>query len=66
MFTAVGYVIPLAFLLTNDRMRSYGCDSARAMSEFFAKGCVPGALNKVWVSLCERWDYEGIACVYKE
>ncbi|XP_022703408.1 melanotransferrin-like isoform X2 [Varroa jacobsoni] len=46
MFTAVGYVIPLAFLLTNDRMRSYGCDSARAMSEFFAKGCVPGALNK--------------------
>ena len=46
MFTAAGYVIPLAFLLTNDRMRSYGCDSARAMSEFFSKGCVPGALNE--------------------
>ncbi|XP_073969990.1 transferrin 2 [Rhodnius prolixus] len=43
--TAAGWVIPMAYLLTNGWMRSYGCDSMRAAAEYFSKSCVPGALS---------------------
>ncbi|XP_015788305.1 melanotransferrin-like [Tetranychus urticae] len=43
--TAAGWVVPLGFLLSNNRMRSYGCDSLTAASQFFQKSCAPGALS---------------------
>ncbi|GFR00340.1 ovotransferrin [Trichonephila clavata] len=43
---AAGWVIPMSFLLSSERMRSYGCDSAHAAAEFFQKSCVPGALSR--------------------
>ncbi|RWS06598.1 Transferrin-like protein, partial [Dinothrombium tinctorium] len=55
---AAGWVMPISFLLSNNRMRSYGCDSAKAVSEFFQKSCAPGALlsdfNPTWslMNLC--------------
>lgn len=43
---AAGWVIPLSFLLSNNRMRSYGaCEAERAASQFFSKSCVPGSLS---------------------
>ena len=43
---AAGWVIPLSFLLSNGRMRSYGeCEAAKAASQFFEKSCAPGALS---------------------
>ena len=54
---AAGWVIPLSFLLSNARMRSYGCDSVRAASEFFQKSCVPGALSREFYSYDSSWDY---------
>lgn len=54
---AAGWVIPLSFLLSNVRMRSYGCDSVRAASEFFQKSCVPGALSREFYSFDNTWDY---------
>ena len=38
-----GWVMPMAWLLTNERVRDYGCDSLRAASEYFAEACAPGA-----------------------
>ncbi|CAB3359989.1 Hypothetical predicted protein [Cloeon dipterum] len=43
--TASGWVIPLAYLISNGWIRSYGCDSIRAAAEYFTKSCVPGALS---------------------
>ncbi|XP_054721697.1 melanotransferrin-like [Uloborus diversus] len=43
---AAGWVIPMSFLISSERMRSYGCDSAHAAAEFFQKSCVPGALSR--------------------
>ncbi|XP_015924816.1 transferrin 2 [Parasteatoda tepidariorum] len=43
---AAGWVVPMSFLLSSERMRSYGCDSAHAAAEFFQKSCVPGALSR--------------------
>ena len=43
--SAAGWVYPLAYLLTNNWMRGYGCDSVRAAAEYFTKSCVPGALS---------------------
>lgn len=43
--TASGWVIPLAYLISNGWIRSYGCDSVRAAAEYFTKSCVPGALS---------------------
>ena len=43
--TAAGWVVPLGFLLSNNRMRSYGCDSLTAAAQFFQKSCAPGALS---------------------
>lgn len=43
-----GWVMPLNFLLSNDRMRKYdNCDSARSGAEFFDKSCAPGILSTV-------------------
>ncbi|XP_075238326.1 transferrin 2 [Lycorma delicatula] len=43
--TAAGWIIPLAYLISNGWIRSYGCDSIRAAAEYFTKSCVPGALS---------------------
>ncbi|XP_076068104.1 transferrin 2 isoform X2 [Oratosquilla oratoria] len=42
----VGWVIPMAYLINNDLIRSYGCNSIRAASEYFEKSCSPGALSR--------------------
>jgi len=54
---AAGWVIPLSFLLSNARMRPYGCDSVRAASEFFQKSCIPGSLSREFYSYDSTWDY---------
>uniref|UniRef100_U5EEQ2 Putative transferrin 2 n=1 Tax=Corethrella appendiculata TaxID=1370023 RepID=U5EEQ2_9DIPT len=43
--TAAGWVYPLAYLISNNWIRPYGCDSVRAAAEYFTKSCVPGALS---------------------
>lgn len=43
--TAAGWVMPMAYLITNSWIRPYGCDSLRAAAEYFSKSCVPGALS---------------------
>lgn len=43
--TAAGWVYPMAYLISNDWIRPYGCDSIRAAAEYFSKSCVPGALS---------------------
>lgn len=43
--TGAGWIIPLAYLISNGWIRSYGCDSIRAAAEYFSKSCVPGALS---------------------
>lgn len=58
--TAAGWVIPMAFLLSNSRMRSYGCDSVRAASEFFSKSCAPGALSKIYHRDPSSWEYKNL------
>jgi Transferrin. len=40
-----GWIVPLAFLISNGWIRSYGCNSIRAAAEYFTKSCVPGALS---------------------
>lgn len=45
IYSGGGWIIPMAFLLSNGWMRSYGCDSIQAASEYFSKSCVPGALS---------------------
>lgn len=43
-----GWVMPINFLLSNDRMRKYkNCDSARAAAEHFDKSCTPGIMSSV-------------------
>ncbi|XP_063233370.1 transferrin 2 isoform X4 [Bacillus rossius redtenbacheri] len=43
--TAAGWIIPMAYLISNGWIRSYGCNSVRAAAEYFTKSCVPGALS---------------------
>ncbi|KDR17893.1 melanotransferrin isoform X2 [Zootermopsis nevadensis] len=43
--TGAGWIVPLAFLISNGWIRSYGCNSVRAAAEYFTKSCVPGALS---------------------
>ncbi|VVC43089.1 Transferrin,Transferrin family, iron binding site,Transferrin-like domain [Cinara cedri] len=45
VYSGGGWIIPMAFLLSNGWIRSYGCDSLHAASEYFSKSCVPGALS---------------------
>lgn len=45
MGMAAGWVIPVSFLLLNERLRNHGCDGPKAASEFFQKSCIPGALS---------------------
>jgi len=49
MFHAAGWVIPLAYLLANERIRGYECDSMQSVASFFTKACVPGALNQEYL-----------------
>lgn len=43
-----GWVMPMNFLISNERMRKYAnCDSARSAAEFFDKSCAPGILSSV-------------------
>lgn len=45
IYTAAGWVYPMAFLLSNGWIRPYGCNSIRAAAEYFSKSCVPGAIS---------------------
>ena len=56
---ADGWLIPLNFLLSNNRMRSYGCDSLRAAAQFFQKSCAPGALSPAYAR--DAWSF-GVLC----
>lgn len=58
--TAAGWVVPMSFLLSNSRMRSYGCNSIRAASEFFSKSCVPGALSPEYHGGKSVWQYNNL------
>lgn len=41
--TGAGWVVPMAFLLSNGWIRGYGCDSMKAAAEYFSKMCLPGS-----------------------
>ncbi|XP_069187443.1 transferrin 2 isoform X2 [Procambarus clarkii] len=43
-----GWVVPMAYLINNNLIRQYSCNSVRAASEYFQKSCVPGALNSYY------------------
>ncbi|XP_074604036.1 transferrin 2 [Brevipalpus obovatus] len=47
---AAGWVVPLSFLISNNRMRAHDCDSVHAASQFFQKSCAPGALLPSYAS----------------
>lgn len=47
---AAGWIVPLSFLISNERMRAYSCDAARSAAEFFSKSCAPGALSGEHIS----------------
>ncbi|XP_014254557.1 melanotransferrin [Cimex lectularius] len=40
-----GWVVPMAFMLSNGWLRPYGCNAMRAAAEYFSKSCVPGAIS---------------------
>ena len=40
---AAGWVIPMAWLIANEPVRDYECNSVRAAAEYFNKACAPGA-----------------------
>ena len=54
-----GWVIPMAWLLTNERVRDYGCDSLRAAAEYFAESCAPGAQSPAFQNRYQEdyWEY---------
>ncbi|KAI1303148.1 Melanotransferrin [Halotydeus destructor] len=53
---AAGWVIPMSFLLSNERMRDYGaCHTALSASQFFDKSCAPGSLSRSFVT-AGSWD----------
>ena len=53
---AAGWIIPMSWLISNERVRDYGCDSVRAASEYFQKGCAPGIRDKDYM-LSRIYDY---------
>ena len=53
---AAGWIIPLSWLISNERVRDYGCDSVRAAAEYFQKGCAPGIRDKDYM-LSRIYDY---------
>ncbi|XP_045455298.1 melanotransferrin [Melitaea cinxia] len=46
---AAGWIYPLAYLISNGWIRSYGCDGAHAAAQYFSKSCAPGALSSEYV-----------------
>nr|XP_027202008.1 melanotransferrin-like [Dermatophagoides pteronyssinus] len=59
--TAAGWIIPMAFLLSNSRMRSYRCDPVKAASQFFSKSCIPGVLAPEYYPLSKSvWQYNNL------
>ncbi|XP_045780412.1 melanotransferrin isoform X1 [Maniola jurtina] len=46
---AAGWIYPLAYLISNGWIRSYGCDGAHAAAQYFTKSCAPGALSSEYV-----------------
>ncbi len=56
---AAGWVVPLAWLIANERVRDYGCDSVRAAAEYFSKSCAPGAQSAQFQNRYEAdyWEY---------
>ncbi|XP_048001639.1 melanotransferrin [Leguminivora glycinivorella] len=46
---AAGWIFPLAYLISNGWIRSYGCDGAHAAAQYFTKSCAPGALSTEYV-----------------
>lgn len=58
--TAAGWVVPMAFLLSNSRVRPYGCNSIQAASEFFSKSCVPGVLAPEYHGGDSVWEYDNL------
>merc|ERR1712156_1057133 len=56
---AAGWVIPMAWLITNERVRDYGCDSVRAAAEYFSKACAPGAHSAQYQirNQDDYWEY---------
>ena len=45
---AAGWIMPINFLLTNERIRRYDdCNSARSAAEHFNKACAPGILSSL-------------------
>jgi len=53
---AAGWIIPMSWLISNERVRDYGCDSVRAAAEYFQKGCAPGIRDKDYM-LSRIYDY---------
>merc|ERR1712241_372510 len=56
---AAGWVIPMAWLITNERVRDYSCDSVRAAAEYFSKACAPGAHSAQYQirNQDDYWEY---------
>ncbi|TRY75589.1 hypothetical protein TCAL_00523 [Tigriopus californicus] len=56
---AAGWIIPMAWLIGNERIRDYGCDSVRAAAEYFSKACAPGAQSTFFTNRYESnyWQY---------
>jgi len=53
---AAGWIIPMSWLISNERVRDYGCDSVRAAAEYFQKGCAPGIRDRDYM-LSRIYDY---------
>ena len=41
-FDNQNYAFARYWLISNERVRDYGCDSVRAAAEYFSKSCAPG------------------------
>ncbi|XP_018017219.1 melanotransferrin-like, partial [Hyalella azteca] len=57
-----GWVLPLDYLLNNNLMRPYGCNSLKAASQYFSKSCAPGALNNLYRDQYYDSDYHLNLC----